>query len=214
MTVLMTARLIIELTQLQEADASTLETGISKAGELADELEAGARRRARHLLHQILERIEVRPGELELQISRPALRSLLLGDNARQVPDCAHEIAILALPFQMRRSGVEARLILNGAVDSAGKSDPNLVQLVRDAHRWMAVLAGGQVTSIDELAMQEDMRANEISRILPIAFLAPDITRAILLGTHPVELNSERLKRNGKLPACWQEQRRVLGLTG
>jgi hypothetical protein len=26
---------------------------------------------------------------------------------------------------------------------------------------------------------------------------APDITRAILLGAHPVDLNTERLKRNG-----------------
>jgi hypothetical protein len=43
---------------------------------------------------------------------------------------------------------------------------------------------------------------------------APDITRAILLGAHPVDLNTERLKRNGKLPACWQEQRRALGLPG
>jgi site-specific DNA recombinase len=115
----------------------------------------------------------------------------------------------------MRRSGVEARLVVNGASPSAGKSDPNLVQLVRDAHRWMAALTTGEVSSIDELAAsQEGTPANEISRILPIAFLAPDITRAILLGTHPVELNSERLKRNGKLPACWQEQRRVLGMPG
>ena len=72
----------------------------------------------------------------------------------------------------------------------------------------------GQVASIDELAVQEYIPANEISRVLPIAFLAPDITRAILLGKHPVELNAERLKRNGKLPACWQEQRRALGLPG
>ncbi len=54
--------------------------------------------------------------------------------------------------------------------------------------------------------------ANEISRVLPIAFLAHDITKAILLGTHPVGLNAERLKRMSKLPACWNEQRHRLGL--
>jgi hypothetical protein len=32
------------------------------------------------------------------------------------------------------------------------------------------------------------------------------------LGTHPVDLNAERLKRIGKLPACWQELRRVFGM--
>jgi site-specific DNA recombinase len=59
---------VIELTHLHRAGASTLETGITGAREMAEELETGASRRTRHLLHQILGRIEVRPGELELQI--------------------------------------------------------------------------------------------------------------------------------------------------
>jgi hypothetical protein len=203
---------VLELTQLHDADAGVLDTCITNARKTADDLQEGAITRIRSLLHQVMQRIEVRPGELELQISRPALRSLLPGDKASQAPDGTHDIASLALPFQMRRSGVEARLVLNGASASSSKSDASLVQLVRDAHRWMAALATGQVASIDELAMQEGMPANEISRLLPIAFLAPDIIRTILLGQHPVELNSEKLKRIGKLPACWLEQRRVLGM--
>jgi hypothetical protein len=135
-----------------------------------------------------------------------------VGYKTNEVLDEASEIAILALPFQMRRSGVEARLILNGASPSASKSDPNLLQLVCNAHRWMAEMTTGQVASVDELAVQKDIPANEISRVLPIAFLAHDITKAILLGTHPVDLNAERLKRMGKLPACWNEQRHRLGL--
>jgi site-specific DNA recombinase len=98
------------------------------------------------------------------------------------------------------------------ASPSASKVDPNLVQLVGDAHRYMTALTKGDVSSVDELATQERIPANEISRVLPIAFLAPDITRAILLGTHPVDLNAERLKRMSKLPACWNEQRHRLGL--
>jgi site-specific DNA recombinase len=203
---------VIELTHLHRAGASTLETGITGAREMAEELETGASRRTRHLLHQILGRIEVRPGELELQIRRLALRSLLLGNKAGQVPDEASDTAILALPFQMRRSGVEARLILNVASASGRKADPSLVQLVGNAHRWVTALTNGEVSSVDELATQERIPANEISRVLPIAFLAPDITRAILLGTHPVKLNAERLKRMSKLPACWNEQRHRLGL--
>jgi hypothetical protein len=47
---------------------------------------------------------------------------------------------------------------------------------------------------------------------LPLAFLAPDITKSILTGTQPIDLTAERLKRIGKLPACWNEQRRVLSM--
>jgi site-specific DNA recombinase len=202
---------VLELTQLHRAGASALETGMIRAGELAEELETGAIKRIRHQLHQILERIEVRPGELELQIKRSCLLALLVGDKTKEVLDEASEIAILSLPFQMRRSGVEARLILNGTSPSASKSYPNLVQLVLDAHRYMAALTKGDVSSVDELAAQEDMPANEISRVLPIAFLAPEITKAILIGAHPVDLNTERLKRMSKLPACWNAQRHRLG---
>jgi site-specific DNA recombinase len=203
---------VIELTQLHDADASSLDTCLTTARETADELQAGGITHIRSVVHQVMERIEVRPGQLELQIKRSTLRTLLVGYKTNEALDDANEIAILTLPFQIRRSGAESRLIVNGASPLASKSDPNLVQLVRNAHRWMAALTTGEVSSIDELAAQESTPANEISRVLPIAFLAPDITRAILLGKHPVELNAERLKRNGKLPACWQEQRHRLGL--
>jgi len=36
------------------------------------------------------------------------------------------------------------------------------------------------------------------------------ISAVILTGKQPVDLTAERLKRIGKLPACWNEQRRVL----
>jgi len=203
---------VIDLTQLQRADAITLETSMTETGELADQLETCGNSRAMQLLHQVIERIEIRPGQIELHIRRHSLRAVLLGKTADQVPDRANDLATCTLPFHMRRSGVEARLVLNGKASSAGRSDLGLVQLVRDVHRWMTALTSGTVSSIDELATLEGVPANEISRILPIAFLAPDITRAILLGKHPVDLNTERLKRIGKLPACWQEQRRLFGM--
>ena len=114
--------------------------------------------------------------------------------------------------FHSSERGGSPRLILNAASASEGKADPNLVQLVGNAHRWVTALTIGEVSSVDELAGQEGMPANEISRVLQIAFLAPDITKAILLGAQPVDLNAERLKRLGKLPGSWQQQRQRLGL--
>jgi hypothetical protein len=51
----------------------------------------------------------------------------------------------------------------------------------------------------------------DFSRFLPLAFLAPDIVEAIVAGRQPPELTAERLKRIGKLPLDWSEQRKVLG---
>ncbi|NNF77261.1 MAG: recombinase family protein, partial [Rhizobiales bacterium] len=88
--------------------------------------------------------------------------------------------------------------------------DPKLVETIRNANRWRALLTTGEATSIDSLAEFDGIPASEISRILPLAFLAPDITKAILTGKQPVDLTAKRLKRIGKLPASWSEQRQLL----
>lgn len=46
--------------------------------------------------------------------------------------------------------------------------------------------------------------------ILRLAFLAPDIQRAILYGHHPLCLNLEALKKIA-IPLAWSKQRKALG---
>jgi DNA invertase Pin-like site-specific DNA recombinase len=204
-------RQLIDLTQMRQADAAFLDCYCSNATRIAHELEANGAERS--LINKAISRIEVRPGELELQISRSGLLSLLADTQSEQFAINLGDVTKINLPFQFRRRGVEARLVLDDAGSSAGKQDPNLIALVRDAHRWMNALTDREVSSVNELAAREAVPASEISRTLPIAFLAPDITRAILLGNQATDLTAERLKRIGKLPASWAEQRRLLGIS-
>ncbi len=115
----------------------------------------------------------------------------------------------MTLPFQLRRRGVEAKLIVGNEIANP-TVDPKLEETIRNANRWLKLLTTGEATSVDAIAELDGLPASEISRVLPLAFLAPDITKAILTGKQPVDLTAERLKRIGKLPACWNEQRRVL----
>lgn len=46
--------------------------------------------------------------------------------------------------------------------------------------------------------------------ILRLAFLAPDIQRAILDGKQPLDLNLEKLKKT-TIPLAWSQQRKMLG---
>lgn len=50
-----------------------------------------------------------------------------------------------------------------------------------------------------------------MSRVLPLAFLAPDIVEAIIDGQQPVELTVTALRRGPELPASWDAQRRMPG---
>ena len=80
----------------------------------------------------------------------------------------------------------------------------------------MSSLTAGACNSTAEIARQEIARQDgvddgEISRVLPLAFLAPDIVEAIVQGRQPVALTARHLKRLKPLPASWAEQRRLLG---
>lgn len=69
----------------------------------------------------------------------------------------------------------------------------------------------GQVESISDLARIEDVQRTYPSRIIPLAFLAPDITEAILDGRQPLDLSLDRLLETMPLPLAWDAQRKVLG---
>ncbi|MCH8998147.1 MAG: hypothetical protein IID48_07745 [Proteobacteria bacterium] len=55
------------------------------------------------------------------------------------------------------------------------------------------------------------MTERYVSRILRLAFLAPDIVEAILDGYQPIDLELERLLKG--IPVSWDEQRRVFGFS-
>ncbi len=68
-------------------------------------------------------------------------------------------------------------------------------------------------SSVGDLVTRHGVDQGDISRSLPLAFLAPDIVEAILQGRQPVEPTAARLKRT-RLPLSWAERRRLLGFNG
>ena len=71
----------------------------------------------------------------------------------------------------------------------------------RRANDWT-----GEVAMMEALAARENTETNEISRILPLAFLAPDIVEIIAAGKHRVHLTLIKLKRLSLLPLAWADQ--------
>lgn len=50
-----------------------------------------------------------------------------------------------------------------------------------------------------------------VTRVIYLAFLAPDIVQCIVRGEHPIGLGTKKLLAMAPLPLDWNEQRRVLG---
>ena len=167
---------------------------------------------AREQLRGLVERVELRPDSIAVQISR---RELSRRCGTKTDPEYAEGDSPirLSVPLTLRRRGVETKLVLRDAASQPRVPDPNLCRLVAEAHVWFAKLASGEAKSVRDLAQKVSAEETVVSRALPLAFLAPDVVEAILAGRQPIELTSLRLRRASHLPGDWAAQRRLLGFS-
>jgi len=113
-------------------------------------------------------------------------------------------------PISIKRRGVESKLIIGGNLQDA--PDIELITLIARAQSWWAELRDGKIVSQKDLAAREELDRGDVSRILKLAFLAPDIIRAILAGRQPIDLTANTLMRSAsQLPHDWSRQKTLLG---
>ena len=112
-------------------------------------------------------------------------------------------------PYETQQNGRARPIVIRSG--DAPRRDPDLIALVADARRWMAELLESDTKTAAGITLREDLRKGAVSRILPLAWLAPDIATAILEGRQPPSLTAKWLRELPELPLCWHEQRALLG---
>jgi len=115
------------------------------------------------------------------------------------------------LPMQMKRRGVEMRMVLEGD-STPSRVDLPLLKAVARARRWSQDLIAGRVQSVDELAKRERLDGRSLRRLLQLGFLSPRIVEAIAEGHQPLDLTVIGLTRRIDLPLLWSAQGQVLGM--
>ncbi|HSM28059.1 MAG TPA: hypothetical protein VK855_08165 [Thioalkalivibrio sp.] len=114
------------------------------------------------------------------------------------------------IPMRFRLRGGQAIIVLpDGAravARKGAKVDNTMVKLMARGFRWQRLLESGAHATIEDLAAAEKINASYVSRILRLAFLAPDIVEVILDGKHPSSLTAKRLLE--PFPTDWAKQRR------
>lgn len=86
--------------------------------------------------------------------------------------------------------------------------DPVLSAALAKAHRWARAIKDG--LSLCDVAGSEGQTEALVRTRTLLAFLSPNIQRAILDATQPVDLTLERLVRQ-TLPLDWQDEERLCG---
>lgn len=95
-------------------------------------------------------------------------------------------------------------------VMEVGKPDKALVKNIATAWRWRMSVESGEHGSVRELSRIEKCSEGYVRRLLPLAYLAPDIIESILDGKQPPSLDLKNFTSR-KLPLSWNAQRQLLG---
>lgn len=96
--------------------------------------------------------------------------------------------------------------ILIEARSDAAVPDRALIRGIAMAHAWMARLNSGEAKSVAALAKSDGLCPIYTARLLPLAYLAPDLTAQILEGGQPRAMTLTALTAE-PLPHDWAKQR-------
>src|SRR6185295_5239659 len=101
----------------------------------------------------------------------------------------ARYLAVSTIPARLKRTGIEMRMVVDDGSEPANV-DPVLVRLLVRAHAIRARLLQDSSLTLKEIAAEEGVVGSYVSRLIRLAFLAPDIVTAILNGRHSPPLTA------------------------
>ena len=157
-------------------------------------------------------RVTLNVNAIQIELSATGLLALLELSNSNSLLETANgQFSIhLTVPFSIRKRGVETRIVLEANPHHRPQRDEHLVRMVAQSYKWMQQLMAGEAVPLKKLAASEGLDPADVSRLLPLACLSPDIVETILTGNQPANLTVERLKRLPDLPLEWSKQHQLL----
>jgi site-specific DNA recombinase len=169
----------------------------------------------RALLIVLVTKVQVHADRIEVTLDQMGIARVL--DAADSSPQPAHlggddrerQPEVLTIRARLKRMGIEMRMVIEDGSEPANV-DPVLVRLLIRAHAIRARLLQDPGLTLREIAAEEGVVGSYASRLVRLAFLAPDIVTTILSGRHPPQLTAKQLMDDTRLPLDWRAQRELL----
>ena len=163
------------------------------------------------LSSKIVQKIVVAPTQVKITID---LHKLITTSSANGAPAAQNEPTLgrsltldLIAAVRVTRSGRQKSLVVLDADGSHQLINKSMTLALGRALKWDREIRSGQ--SLNAIAKREGVSTTYATRIMPFAFLAPDIVEAIYNGRQPADLKVKAVTAD--LPLDWASQRRVLG---
>ncbi|GAB4389977.1 hypothetical protein [Albidovulum sp.] len=110
------------------------------------------------------------------------------------------------VPLTLRKRGGRPRILPPKDVEAATPTgqDPRLLRAIGRAWRWRKMLEAGEVTTLADLAADEGLSDRYLSRLLRLAWLAPEVLERLVVHREPCTTTIYQLCLIASLP--WEEQ--------
>lgn len=172
---------------------------------------------ASHWRYSELSLLRVAAAVRQVEISANKLRIAL---DAEAVESCAISLKLIEReggdlvfehPVTLARPRNATTII--GAERGTARPDRTLVRAISLARRWADQLESGAIASVVDLAAAQNRCIHYTNRLLPLAYLAPDLVELILTGRQPRALTLSALTAQ-PLPLEWDAQRALVRRIG
>jgi hypothetical protein len=143
----------------------------------------------------------------ELMIER--VRKVTIGDASLTL--LLNDGTTLERKLERIRHGNDAKLIVGEpCATTQGKVRPQLIVLLRDAHRAQTLALAKPKLSLDQLAKLFGRSAERYKRLLRLSYLSPKLVQAIINGEQPARITNRFLQNLDGIPLSWTDQEELL----
>ncbi len=157
-------------------------------------------------LAELIERVELSSEGIKVTLMLP-----ILPNEKHDSGPPLHINLTKFVPIQMKRRGVEMRIVLEDN-PAPTRFDLPLLKAVARGRRWSQDLLVGRVQSVGQIARRDGVAARYVRELMPLGFLSPKIVEAIAEGHQPPDLTVLHLTRRIDLPLLWRAQEQAIGI--
>jgi site-specific DNA recombinase len=206
---------VLNAVQCRATDAVAHKTLLDGAARLAAGWQDLHAEHLRTLILAVVTKVQVHSNRIDVTLDQMGVALWLHAKADKQQPthpsgyDREQHPIVLTIRARLKRTGIEMRMVVDDGSEPANV-DPVLVRLLVRAHAIRTRLLQDTSLTLKEIAAEEGVVSSYVSRLVRLAFLAPDIVTAILSGRHPRQLTANRLMDDTRLPLDWRAQRELL----
>jgi DNA invertase Pin-like site-specific DNA recombinase len=187
-------------------DAPVTERAIQRGQTLATELRGSRVEGQRALVRRMVGKVIVSDNKVTIKVEWPALCDLL----CVPVHAADDDVLVLETAARLTRSGRAIRMIQHDGRLIRSTVDLTLVRLIVKARGWWQRLQQERGLTVSGLAASEDVTQSYVTRVLRLAFLSPDVVKAIMTGRQPAWLDRGSLCSRDSISLDWDQQKHNL----